>query len=79
MKFRSLFKKKLRFVSTLPSALLHSSTGYNIKNYYDQQLVNVSSNLVKQMNDEDLLGEVTAIRCSQLQSLLSLPCSPMYQ
>jgi hypothetical protein len=70
-----LVKLKAKLCHTIPSSTLLHPQIYNIKHIWDIQLQHHIPNLLKRLNNPDLLGTSTRIRIQQLQNNLWSPTS----
>src|SRR5690242_5944892 len=68
-----LVKLKAKLCHTIPSSTLLHPQIYNIKHIWDIQLQHHIPNLLKRLNNPDLLGISTRIRIQQLQNNLWSP------
>ena len=66
--FRKLFKNKLNLSTTAPNAIMNNRDIYSFHDFYEVLLQAKLNNFIIQLNDTDLLGQVTFIRLLQLQA-----------
>ena len=66
--FRKLFKNKLNLSTTVPNAIINNRDIYSFRDFYEVLLQAKLNNFIIQLNDTDLLGQVTFIRLLQLQA-----------
>src|ERR1044071_8797599 len=75
--FRSVFKNKLRLSRTAPNALLANHAIYNFRNMFEVQLQAQFSNFIVQLNNSNLLGQITLYRLAHIQLKEGLNTSPL--
>ena len=75
--YRKFVKNKLNCNNKIPDCIIHSENIYNLFNIYDIQKRSQTTNLLAQLNDKHLLGEITKIRVKQLQTELCLNKNPL--
>lgn len=74
---RKLFKHKIDLASTTSNYITDSHHIYNVSNMADLQLLSYTSKLHKQLNDENLLGDITRIRLRTLQTSEWMVSNPL--
>ena len=65
---RKLFKHKIGLASTAPNYITDCHSIYNVSNLSNLQLLSRTSKLHKQLNNDNLLGDVTHIHLRNLQT-----------
>ena len=74
---RKLFKHKIGLASTAPNYITDCHSIYNVSNLSDLQLLSHVSKLHKQLNNDNLLGDVTRIRLRNLQTFEWMVSNPL--
>ena len=75
--YHKLFKNKTGIAYTASNSLLTNSHIYDIFDIYSIQKRSQTTNLIAQLNDKFLLGEITNIRLHQLQHEACMHNSPL--
>ncbi len=75
--FRKIFKQKLHLARSIPNAILENRLIYNFRDFYEVQMQSKITNFLIQINDKNLLGEITDVRLKQLQTKEWLQFSPL--
>ena len=75
--FKRFFKRKLNLAATAPNAILSNNLIYQYRDLYEVQLQSKITNFFIQINDQNLMGQLTNLRLLTIQSKECLHVTPL--
>src|SRR5207248_9721269 len=75
--FRSLLKKTLSLVTSIPNCLIRFRNALGITDLYQQQIINHTTAFNNILNANNQLTNMILHRLSQIATAANLPCSPL--
>jgi len=75
--YRITFKHKLKFARTAPNAIIENNLIYNWRSFTEVLKQAQITNFFIQINDREILGQITKLRLVNLQRQLGLTKSPL--